>query len=72
VLISDKVNIWPEIVRDQAGIVNEDTAEGTYRSMATLLAMGPEERQRMVANGLACFLARYEMKNTGRALEELF
>ena len=72
VLISDKVNIWPEIVQDQAGIVNEDTAEGTYRSMAALLVMSPEERQRMVANGLACFRARYETKGTGRALEELF
>jgi glycosyltransferase involved in cell wall biosynthesis len=72
VLISDKVNIWPEIVQDQAGIVNEDTAEGTYRSMAALLGMHPDERQRMVANGLACFRARYEMRSTARALEELF
>ena len=39
VLISDKVNIWPDIAQDEAGIVNPDTAEGTYRSMATLLAM---------------------------------
>jgi glycosyltransferase involved in cell wall biosynthesis len=72
VLISDKVNIWPEIVQDQAGIVNEDTAEGTYRSMATLLAMDPDERQRMVANGLGCFRARYEMNGAARALDELF
>jgi glycosyltransferase involved in cell wall biosynthesis len=72
VLISDKVNISPEIVQDQAGIVNEDTAEGTYRSMTALLAMGPEERQRMVANGLACFQARYEMRSTARVLDELF
>jgi glycosyltransferase involved in cell wall biosynthesis len=72
VLISDKVNIWPEIVQDQAGIVNEDTEEGTYRSMEALLAMSPEDRQRMVANGLACFHARYEMDSTGRALKNLF
>jgi glycosyltransferase involved in cell wall biosynthesis len=72
VLISDKVNIWPEIVQDRAGIVNEDSAEGTYRSMATLLAMDPDERQRMVANGLACFHARYEMNGAARVLDELF
>jgi hypothetical protein len=36
------------------------------------LAMGREERQRMVANGLGCFRARYEMKSTARALEEIF
>ena len=39
VLISNQVNIWPDIAHDEAGIVNPDTAEGTYRSMTTLLAM---------------------------------
>jgi glycosyltransferase involved in cell wall biosynthesis len=72
ILISDKVNIWPDIVHDEAGVVNPDTAEGTYRSMETLLAMQPEERQRMVGNGLACFRARYEMKRTAQALNDLF
>ena len=72
VLISDKVNIWPDIARDEAGIVNPDTAEGTYRSMVTLLAMRPEERQRMISNGLACFRGRYEMERTARALSDLF
>ena len=72
VLISDKVNIWPDIVHDEAGLVNADTAEGTYRSMAALLAMSAEERRRMVSNGLDCFRARYEMKRTAQALNELF
>jgi glycosyltransferase involved in cell wall biosynthesis len=72
VLISDKVNIWPDILHDEAGIVNPDTVEGTHSSMAALLAMQPEERQRMVSNGLACFRARYEMKRTAQALNDLF
>jgi glycosyltransferase involved in cell wall biosynthesis len=72
VIISDKVNIWPEIVQDQAGIVNADTVEGTYRSMTTLLGMQPEERRRMVTNGLGCFHARYEMARASQALNELF
>jgi glycosyltransferase involved in cell wall biosynthesis len=72
VIISDKVNIWPDIQKDQAGIVNPDTAEGTYRSMAALLAMTAEERGRMVRNGLGCFRARYEMKKTAQALDEIF
>ena len=71
-LISDKVNICPDILHDEAGIVNADTAEGTYRSMETLLAMLPEERERMVNHGLACFRARYEMKRTAEALSDLF
>jgi glycosyltransferase involved in cell wall biosynthesis len=72
VLISDKVNIWPDIGRDEAGIVNADTAEGTYCSMAALLRMSPEERRRMISNGVACFRARYEMKKTAQALSDLF
>jgi glycosyltransferase involved in cell wall biosynthesis len=72
VLISDKVNIWPDIAHDEAGIVNSDTADGTWRSLTTLLAMEPEERGRMISNGLACFRARYEMKRTAQALNDLF
>ncbi len=72
VLISNKVNIWPDVAADKAGIVNPDTVDGTYRGMETLLAMQPEERERMVSNGLACFRARYEMKRTARALDDLF
>lgn len=72
VLISNKVNIWPDIVADEAGLVNPDTADGTYRGMEKLLAMAPEERKRMVSRGLACFRARYEMKRTAAALNDLF
>ena len=71
VLISDKVNIWPDIVRDEAGIVNPDTAEGTYRSMTSLLGMQPEERMRMISRGVECFQTRYEMRRTAQALNEL-
>ena len=72
VLLSDKVNIWPDIVEDRAGIVNADTAEGTYRSMVELLGMPDQERQRMVENGVRCFRSRYEMKRTAKALNDLF
>lgn len=72
VLISNKVNIWPDLVEDQAGIVDEDTVEGALRSMLKLLRMTGDERQRMTANGLAAFHARYEMIRTAQALNDLF
>jgi glycosyltransferase involved in cell wall biosynthesis len=72
VLISDKVNIWPDLERDGAGIVNPDTAEGTLRSMTALLSMTPQERERLASNGLACFRARYEMQRTALALDAIF
>jgi glycosyltransferase involved in cell wall biosynthesis len=72
VIISDKVNIWPEIAQDKAGIVKADTADGTYEGMAVFLAMGPEERLQMIRNGIDCFRSRYEMGRSAAALNELF
>jgi glycosyltransferase involved in cell wall biosynthesis len=72
VLISDKVNIWPDIVADGAGIVNSDTVAGTYESLTAWLALLPEERQRMASNGVTCFRSRYEMSGTAQALQGLF
>ena len=72
VLLSNKVNIWPDILEDDAGIVDDDTAEGTYRSMKALLNMSQQERQRMAENGVRCFRSRYEMKRTAKALNDLF
>jgi glycosyltransferase involved in cell wall biosynthesis len=38
VLISNKVNIWREIVEDDAGLVEEDSVEGTARLLARFAA----------------------------------
>jgi glycosyltransferase involved in cell wall biosynthesis len=72
ILLSNKVNIWPDILEDGAGIVNDDTAEGTYQSMIAFLNMSEEARKRMIENGLRCFRSRYEMKRTAKALNDLF
>ena len=39
VLISDKVNIWREIVASQGGIVEPDTVEGTRKLICRFLAL---------------------------------
>jgi glycosyltransferase involved in cell wall biosynthesis len=72
VLISDQVNIWPDLVHDEAAIVNPDTSDGTYLSIREFLGMTREQLQNMVNNGLSCFRARYEMKRTAQALNDLF
>ena len=72
VLISDKVNIWPDIVHDQAGIVNAGYRRRDLPVHEYFIGMRPEERQRMISNGVACFRARYEMKRTARALNDSF
>ena len=47
VLISDKVNIWREIIQDGAGLVAEDTKMGISRLLRQWLALAPIETQRM-------------------------
>jgi glycosyltransferase involved in cell wall biosynthesis len=72
ILISNQVNIWPDVLADQAGIIDDDTAEGTWRSMTAFLKMSAEERLQMKANGLRCFNSRYEITRTAKALNDLF
>ena len=72
VVISDKVNIWPEIAGAEAGIVQPDTAAGTLDGLMTLLSLSAEERLRMGRNGFSCFGARYEMGRAAEALVGLF
>jgi glycosyltransferase involved in cell wall biosynthesis len=68
VLISDKVNIWREILEDGAGLVEEDSVEGTARLLrrfaAGELAGGDAGRFR------ECFRRRFEIQQAARAFLE--
>lgn len=72
VLISNKVNIWQDIAADNAGIVDEDTVEGTYRMLEQWLRMPDHERRLMANNASKSFIRRYSMHETACALEKLF
>lgn len=47
VLISDKVNIWREVAAAGAGLVDEDSAEGTSRLLQRFLGLAQQQRQAM-------------------------
>ncbi len=47
VLISNKVNIWKEIVATNGGIVNEDSLEGTLKSLHTWFNFSNSDRKKM-------------------------
>jgi glycosyltransferase involved in cell wall biosynthesis len=61
VLISNKVNIWREIVEGGAGFVEEDAGEGIQRLFRKWLAVPEDERMRMRARARAVFLSRFEI-----------
>jgi glycosyltransferase involved in cell wall biosynthesis len=68
-LISDKVNIAPEVAADGAAFVEPDTAAGTVRLIERLLAATPVERAAMRQRARACYERRYSLRN---AVQEVY
>jgi glycosyltransferase involved in cell wall biosynthesis len=61
VLISDKVNIWREILEDRAGFVAGDTPEGAGELLAKWQAVATEERAGFRAIARRCFESRFQI-----------
>jgi len=70
VLISDKVNIWREISEDGAGLVEEDSVEGTARLLARFAA--GELTGGDAGRFLDCFLSRFEIQQAAMKFLEAF
>jgi glycosyltransferase involved in cell wall biosynthesis len=68
VLISDKINIYAEIEKDGAALVEDDTVAGTERLMRRWLALGADERARMGAAARRCFETRYDSRRLAGAI----
>ena len=61
VLISNKVNIWREIVDDGSGFAEEDDLAGTRRLLERWRATAPNERLAMRERARDCFARRFEI-----------
>jgi glycosyltransferase involved in cell wall biosynthesis len=68
VLISNKVNIWREIVNDGAGFADEDDLAGVTRLLKRWIDMPAAERDTMRTNARDCFARRFEIN---RAVDSL-
>jgi glycosyltransferase involved in cell wall biosynthesis len=68
VLISNKVNIWREIVNDSAGFAEEDDRDGTTRLLERWIRTPAAEREAMRTNARDCFAQRFEIN---RAVDSL-
>ncbi len=64
VLISDKVNIWREILAAEAGLVESDTEEGTVRLIRRFTSLSREELQRMRRNAETGFRRFFDIEVT--------
>lgn len=62
VLISNKVNIWREILDYQAGLVESDDLQGTIRLFENWLNMSQAEKLEMQFQSRKCYLDNFDIK----------
>jgi glycosyltransferase involved in cell wall biosynthesis len=72
VLISNKVNIWREVVADEAGLVGADDLEGTRGMLQQWLTLSTEVRQAMARNAERCFRQRFDIDSDACNILRLF
>lgn len=72
VLLSDQVNIAPDIASDGAGLMEADSADGTLRLLQRWIATSAEERSQMSERAIECFRRRYDMGQTAKTILNLF
>jgi glycosyltransferase involved in cell wall biosynthesis len=67
-LISDQVNIAPDVVADGAGVMEPDTLQGTENLIRRFLALTPDELTRMRARTTECYRSRYALDGAAQTL----
>jgi len=72
VLLSNQVNIAPQISADGAGLMEPDDQAGTDALLEQWIAMPAERRRRMEAQAKATFHLRYDMQQNAATIIRLF
>jgi len=72
VLISDQVNLWPDIAEDGSGLVEPDTLEGTQSLLTCWLGLSEKDKAAMSERALLSFQKRYSMRNCAAAIRDVF
>ena len=72
VLISNKVNIWQDVIADGSGLVDDDSLEGVYRLLSGWLQLSEGQRVDMSRRALQSFAKRYSMRSTAITIRNIF
>jgi glycosyltransferase involved in cell wall biosynthesis len=72
VLISNQVNIWPEIEAGGVGLVDDDTLEGTERLLSRWIGLDAATRAEMQTAARPAFIRLYAMNRTAQVINRLF
>jgi glycosyltransferase involved in cell wall biosynthesis len=70
VIVSNKVNIWREIVTDGAGIACDDTENGATSALSQWFSEIKDRRAEMSARAVQCFQSRFSRQAAARNLVE--
>lgn len=71
-LISNQVNVWPQIEEDRTGLVEPDTLEGTRSLLTRWFDMNEGDKAAMSERGVSSFKRRYSMRNCAAGIRDLF
>ena len=71
-LISNQVNLWPQIEEDRIGLVEPDTLDGTRSLLTRWFTLSEAEKIAMADRTSGSFKKRYSMKNCAVAIRDLF
>ncbi|MBK7454910.1 MAG: hypothetical protein IPJ46_14695 [Anaerolineales bacterium] len=71
ILMTDKVNIWREVVKDKAGFVEPDTLDGVSQLLRKWLFMSKKEKEKMKINALGCYKNQFEPSATAKNFNKI-
>jgi glycosyltransferase involved in cell wall biosynthesis len=71
VLITNKVNIWREIDKARAGIVENDDVEGVEKLLNKWLYLSDSEKRAMSAKAENCYLENFSIRSAADDLERV-
>jgi glycosyltransferase involved in cell wall biosynthesis len=72
VLTTNKVNIWQEIAEDNAGLVVDDTLDGSIDLLNHWQQLDPNDKAEMRKNARSCFINRFEINKATTSLLKVF
>ncbi|MBT0812291.1 glycosyltransferase [Litoribacter ruber] len=68
VLITDQINIYREIIRQEAGIIAKDNLAGTIKLLDDWISLSPREKTTMGDKAFDCFLKYFSLSQNARKL----
>ena len=68
VLISNRVNIWREVQKDRAGLIEPDDQPGTERLLRRWFETPEADRAEMRQRAIECFTKRFEIAHAAASL----